>query len=118
MVGFAQTLKRSVWVASGSMVDGIRQFDRPVEHRWSWRGLSSGADMLAFGPSYMDYRKASTMNRDVDNIKRLDKVWMDLTPADPNDPLASDADFYVSAVEKGAGGVATITFKRLSADGD
>jgi hypothetical protein len=72
--------------------------------------------MLAFGPEYKDYRRATVPNAEVDNIKRFDRVWMDTEPSDPTDPLAKDADFYVLSVDPGAGGVADVAFKRLSPD--
>jgi hypothetical protein len=98
------------------MVDGIRQFGTPVLYQWNWRALSSGVDILAFGPEYKDYRKAVAPNEEIDNIKRFDRVWMDTTPSDLTDPLASDADFYVLSADKGSAGHADIAFKRLSPD--
>ena len=117
MVSLARNTKRPVWVASHTIVNGVRTYGTPVLHNWNWRGLNSGADMFAFGPEYMDYRKAVTTNADVENLKRFDAVWMDTTPANPSDQLASDADFYVLGVTPGQGGVAEGTFKRMSADG-
>lgn len=112
----SESLKRRIYIASGSLVSGVRQFDEPVPYDWNWRGLSSGAEMLAFGPSYMDYRKSAVPNEEVENIKRFDAVWMDVTPSDTTDVLASDADFYVDSVVPGAGGIAVVTFKRLTPD--
>jgi hypothetical protein len=112
----AQILKRPVWVASGKMVAGTRQFGRPVLHKWNWRTLSSSAEIAAFGPEYFDYRRGVTENTDIAGIKRLDRVWMDGEPSNPTDVLAKDADFYIVSVDPGAGGYADITFKRLSSD--
>jgi hypothetical protein len=111
-----ENLKRPLWIASGSMVGGIHQFAAPVLYHWNWRSLSSGLDMLAFGPDYKDYRKAVALNTEIDNIKRFDRVWMDNAPSNPADPLASDADFYVLSADKGAGDVGEVAFKRLSTD--
>lgn len=116
MVSFVEGHKRPVWVAAGSMVGGVRRFGAPVLHHWNWRALSSSAEMMAFGPAYFDYRKAVTDNADIAGISRLDRVWMDLTPSDPTDVLATDADFYVLSADPGAAGHAEITFKRLSPD--
>lgn len=110
-----EALKRPVWIAPGRMEGGIRQYGTPVRYDWNWRALSSGADILAFGPEYKDYRKAVAPNAEVDNVHRFDRVWMDTEPSDPTDPLASDADFYVLSADKGAS-VADIAFKRLSPD--
>lgn len=112
----AENLKRSIWIASGTVVNGVRQFAAPVEYRWNWRSLSTSAEMMAFGPAYLDYRIAVTENAQVDNIKEFDRVWMDVTPADPTDVLAVDADFFVVGVSKGPGGFASVTFKKLSRD--
>jgi len=117
MVFLAENLKRPVWVASGTMTDGVLQFDTPVLYNWNWRTLSSSVDIMAFGPSYVDHRRAVMSNDDIDNIKRLDKVWMDVTPSDPTDVFAQDADFYILSVEVGSGGVGRVMFKRLSPDG-
>ena len=109
-------LKRPVWVASGAMVDGVRQYGTPVRYDWNWQALSSSVEIAAFGPDYMDYRKAVAPNAQLENIKRLDRVWLDHAPTDPDDPLARDADFYIRSVDKGAGGMGAVTFKRLSTD--
>lgn len=121
MVSFAENTKRPIWIASGTVVNGVRQFSTPVLHHWNWRGLSSGVDMMTFGPEYMDYRRAVTTNDEIDGVKRLDRVWMDTTPSDLTDPLARDADFYVLSADAGSGGSlgsAVVTFKRLSPDGN
>ena len=117
MVALAENLKRPIWIAPGTETSGVLRFGTPVLYRWNWRTLSSGVDMLTFGPAYMDYRRAITTNAEVANVKRLDRVWMDVTPNDPTDELAVDADFYVLSVDPGPGGSSVVTFKRLSPDG-
>lgn len=109
-------LKRPLWIASGTVVNGVTEFATPVIFEWNWRTLSSAAEIQAFGPSYMDYRIALTENRQVVDVKPLDRVWMDVTPAEPTDPLAQDADFYVVSVNPGPGGFASVMFKKLSPD--
>ena len=116
MVFMAENLKRPLWIAPGEVSNGIRQFDTPVLYNWGWRTMSSSADIMAFGPKYMDYRKAAVDNAQIDNIKRFDRVWMDVTPSDLTDTLGSDADFYILSAVPGAGGIALVTFKRLSSD--
>lgn len=111
-----ESLKRPVWVASGTATNGVTTFGTPVLYNWGWRSLNSGVDMMTFGPEYMDYRKATPPNEEIDNIKRNDRVWMDTTPSDPTDVFAADADFYILGADKGAGGIAAVTFKRLSPD--
>lgn len=117
MPQFAQGLKRPVWVAAGSTTNGVATYGTPALHQWNWRGMSTGVDMMTFGAEYMDYRRATMPNSEVVGLKRLDRVWMDSTPSNPSDPFAKDADFYVYGVNKGAGGVAEVLFKRLSNDG-
>ena len=113
----AENLKRTIWVAPGTVANGVRTFGTPTSHRWNWRALSSSAEMMAFGPEYLDYRTANMDNARLDNIKQFDRVWMDGVPTAPLDPLANSADFYVVSAVKGAGGIGTVTLKRLSPDG-
>jgi hypothetical protein len=115
MAATVESLKRPIWIAAGTMVAGVRQFAAPVRYDWNWRPLYSGADILAFGPEYVDYRQAVVDNAQLDNIKRFDRVWMDAEPG-AFDPLAKDADFWVFSADKGAGGVGLVRFKRLSPD--
>jgi hypothetical protein len=115
---FAENLKRPLWVAQGAMENGVRVYGTPVLHRWNWQPMRSDADIKAFGPAFVDYRKAVMANKELDNIKRFDRVWMDVEPSNPADPFASDADFFVYSVDKGAGGTGRVFFKRLSPDGD
>ena len=117
MPSFAVSLKRSVWIASGSVTGGVRQFGEPVLHKWNVRILNVNVGLMAFGPNYMDYRSAVTTNDEIGSVVALDRVWLDRVPNDTTDPLARTADFYVLGVTPGAGGVAQVTFKRLSEDG-
>lgn len=118
MVTMVHGLKRTIWHASGSTVGGIRQFTAPVAVQINWRGLSTSAEMEAFGPEYMDYRQAVATNDVVSTFKRFDRVWMDTSPSATFDPLARDADFYVVGATQGAAGIGQLLFKRLSSDGD
>jgi hypothetical protein len=116
MVFMAETLKRPLWVAPGTIVNGVRQYGTPVSYRWGWHHTNTDVDMKAFGPQYVDYRRAIVPNSAVDNIKVFDRAWLESEPADLTDPLASDADFFISSIERGAGGTARVMFKRLSPD--
>lgn len=112
----SERLKRALWIAPSSTENGVRVYGTPVLYHWNWRALSSGIDMMTFGPAYKDYRRATTTNAEIENIKQFDRVWMDTTPSDPTDILATDADFYVLSADAGAGGYAQVAFKRLSSD--
>lgn len=117
MVRTAERAKRDVWVAHAAPNDGgVLVYGTPIRYRWNWRGLNSAVDIAAFGPRYVDYRRATMPVKDMGQTKRLDRVWMDTTPSDPTDQLASDADFYVYGANRGVTGVGEVLFKRLSPD--
>jgi hypothetical protein len=116
MVTFAENLKSVVWVAAGSVANGVRTFAAPVQYRLNHRSLSSAIDIMAFGPKHLDYRRATAANGDVVAIKELDRVWIGCTPHDPTDVLAADANFYVFGNTPGVGGVAQLLFKKLGGD--
>jgi hypothetical protein len=116
MVTFAENLKSVVWVAAGSVANGVRTFAAPVQYRLNHRSLSSAIDIMAFGPKHLDYRRATAANADVASIKELDRVWLDCAPSDSTDVLAADANYYVFANAPGVGGVAQLLFKKLGGD--
>jgi len=115
-VFFAQSLKSVVWVAASTVTNGVRQFGTPVEYNINCRGLTAVADMMAFGPRYLDYRRSVMANELAVNFHELDRVWIGKTPTNPADVFASDANFYVESVIAGAGGVAQIMFRKLTPD--
>lgn len=119
MPRFAVKAKRPVWVAAQvENEDGPLTYGRPTRYLWNWRSLNSSVDIAAFGPSYIDYRRAVAPTTEVNGVKRLDRVWLEREPTTFDDPLASDADFYVYGIAEGVLGVSEVTFKRLSPDGD
>ena len=115
MVTTATGLKRTIWVAPSTVVNGVRQYGTPVEYRLNCRGITSAADIMGFGPSYVDYRRVVAPNAEIENIHELDRAWIDETPADATDVFASDAGFYVQSKMPGLR-VGQVMFKRLSAD--
>ena len=118
MVSFAQNTKRPMWVAAGTVAaNGVRTFGTPTLYHWNWRGLSSNADMSAFGPEYLDYRVAVTTVAEAESVSRLDRVWLDAQPPSEDDPMATTADFYIVGVVSSPSGTAQVTFKRLNTDG-
>ena len=113
---FAHSLKTPIWVASSSVVNWIRQFGTPAAYDINCRGLTAMADMMAFGPRYLDYRRSVTSNAIAENFHDFDRVWIGKTPVDLTDIFASDANFYVESVMPGAGGIAQIMFRKLTSD--
>jgi len=93
MVTMVHGLKRTIWHASGSTVGGIRQFTAPVAVQINWRGLSTSAEMEAFGPEYMDYRQAVATNDVVSTFKRFDRVWMDKRPSRYRTTAVQEVEF-------------------------
>ena len=114
MVAVAERLKRSVWIATGTMSGGVKNYSLPVLHKWNYRGLSVNVGLAAFGPEFMDYRRAVTTNAEVENLKAFDRAWLETTPFDTDDPMAGDADFYIVGANPGVSGVAEVLFKRLN----
>jgi hypothetical protein len=115
MVLMAANLTRPVWIASGSVTNGVRVFAAPVDYHLNVRGTTTALDIMAFGPSHIDYQRAVAANDYVAAIHPLDRVWLDRTPSDPTDTLAKDADYQVSTIQRGVD-VATLMFRRLSND--
>lgn len=118
MVFMAENLKRPVWIASGSVTNGVTQFAAPVEYRVNYRTLTKAVDIMAFGTKHMDYRRISAANNYVSTVKAFDRIWVETTPPNTTDVFAQSADFYVVGVSLGANGVADILLKKLSADNE
>ena len=113
----AENLKTAIWIAPSSVTNGVRQYGTPVQYRLNCRGITSVAQIMAYGPSYLDYRRIVAANSDVENIHELDRAWIEATPADLTDVFAADANFYVQTKMPGTGGAAQIMLKKLSHDG-
>ena len=112
----AETLKRPVWIAPSRVENGVRVYGTPRRYMLGWTTTSSDADIKAFGPKYVDYRAASLPVSALGDIEVFDRAWFDVTPQEPADLTASNADFFVYAVTRGSGGVARVLFRRLGSD--
>lgn len=113
----AANLTVPVWVAHGSVTNGVRTFSAPVKYHLNLRSTTTALDIMAFGPSHTEYRRAVATNESIAGIRPLDRAWIDRTPTNPTDTLATDADFAVTTIQHGVGGIATILFRTLSIDG-
>lgn len=112
----AESLMRSVWFAQSTVINGVRQYGVPVEYRLNYRDLDTSAEIMAFGPEYVNYKKIVAPNRLFTLISEFDRAWIDRTPATPSDALAKDATHQVVGVTRGAGGIGTILLRKVSRD--
>jgi len=113
MVSIAEHNKRDLWIASNSVVDGVRQFASVVKYRWNWRTTSSDYEMMTYGPSFVDYRIATVPVEETSNLKVADRIWV--TEPQTTDILGRGADFEITAIIEGIQ-VSKVIFKKLLKD--
>lgn len=87
------------------------QFEEPVKRELNVVATSSEADIVAFGESYKDYRRAKISSFEVDNYHEGDRVYLEVEPPEVHDKLCEGADFEIKSVSSSVSQT-SILFKR------
>lgn len=87
------------------------QFEEPVKRYLNVVATSSEADIVAFGESYKDYRRAKISSFEVDNYHEGDRVYLEVQPPEVHDKLCEGADFEIKSVSSSVSQT-SILFKR------
>lgn len=88
------------------------QFKPPVEVKLNVVATTSEADIVAFGDSYKEYRRAKISVNELDKFHEGDRAYIYVTPPDKHDVLCETADFEIKSVSDSIS-QASILFKRL-----
>lgn len=88
------------------------QFEEPVKVKLNVVATTSEADIVAFGDSYKEYRRAKISVSEMDNYKEGDRVYLYTTPPSVHDILCENADFEITSISDSVSQV-SILFKRL-----
>lgn len=99
---FAENLKRHVFVASRSVLEnGVNVYSEPIDYFVSCYltlPTSASARLEVSGTRYSGYMQLAGDPEYLKNIKKLDKVYVDVEPPTVTDPLATDADYVVHRI--------------------
>lgn len=88
------------------------QFKEPVEVKLNVVATTSEADIVAFGDSYKEYRRAKISIADLDKFHEGDRAYIYVKPPVVHDVLCDTADFEIKSVSDSIS-QASILFKRL-----
>lgn len=88
------------------------QFKKPVEVKLNVVATTSEADIVAFGDSYKEYRRAKISITDLDKFHEGDRAYIYVEPPVVHDVLCDTADFEIKSVSDSIT-QASILFKRL-----
>lgn len=88
------------------------QFKEPIEVKLNVVATTSEADIVAFGDSYKEYRRAKISITDLDKFHEGDRAYIYVKPPVVHDVLCDTADFEIKSVSDSIT-QASILFKRL-----
>lgn len=88
------------------------QFQEPFMVRLNVVATTSQADIVAFGDSYKEYRRAKISVTDMDKFHEGDRAYIYVTPPETHDALCETADFEITSISDSVSEV-SILFKRL-----
>lgn len=88
------------------------QFEAPVLTKLNVVATSSEADIVAFGDSYKEYRRAKISVQDLDKYHEGDRAYIYTVPPEEHDVLCENADFEITSISDSVSEV-SILFKRL-----
>jgi hypothetical protein len=88
------------------------QFKPPVEVKLNVVATTSEADIVAFGDSYKEYRRAKISVNELDKFNEGDRAYIYVAPPLVHDVLCDTADFEIKSISDSIS-QASILFKRL-----
>lgn len=88
------------------------QFGQPKKVMLNTVATTSESDLVAFGDSFKEYRRAKISINQMGNFNEGDRAYIFVEPPIMPDPLCSDCDFEIKSVSDSVS-QATILFKRL-----
>lgn len=104
--------KKPLYVCKRIPNSDPRQFENPVKRLLNTVATVSETDMVVFGDSYKEYRRATVPLSELEYYNEGDRVYMYVEPPVVPDPLCDTCDFEITSVSDSiTQGV--VLFKRL-----
>lgn len=88
------------------------QFEEPFLVKLNVVATTSEADIVAFGDSYKEYRRAKISIKDMDKFHEGDRAYIYVRPPEIHDVLCETADFEITSISDSVSEV-SVLFKRL-----
>lgn len=104
--------KKALFICKKIPESEPEQFETPVMRKLNVVSTSSEADIVAFGESYKEYRRAKISVEDIGLFHEGDRAYIYVEPPDVHDVLCETADFEIISVLDSVS-QASILFKRL-----
>ena len=89
-----------------------QQFEKPVYMRLNTVATTSQADIVAFGDSYKEYRRAIIETGDRNKFHEGDRAYIFVAPPKEHDALCEGADFEINSISDSVSQT-IVLFKRL-----
>lgn len=107
--------KKALWVCKKIPNSEPQQFEAPVKRLLNTVATTSEYDIVAFGESYKEYRKATIPMSQKHLFNEGDRVYMYVTPPTKHDKLCNECDFEIKSILDSISQT-RIVFKRLQSD--
>lgn len=88
------------------------QFEKPIEVKLNTVATTSEVDIVAFGDSYKEYRRATIPINEMSKFNEGDRAYIYMSKPDVHDILCQTCDFEIKSISDSVS-QATILFKRL-----
>lgn len=103
--------KKPLYICSKKKDTDPVQFEEPVKRYLNVVATTSEADIVAFGESYREYRRAKISVDDIEKYHEGDRAYIYVTPPEKHDVLCEGADFEIYSVSDSVSEV-SVLFKR------
>lgn len=103
--------KKPLYICSKIKDSEPVQFEEPVKRYLNVVATTSEADIVAFGESYKEYRRAKISISDIDKYHEGDRAYIYKQPPEQHDMLCEGADFEIYSVSDSVSEV-SVLFKR------
>lgn len=106
--------KRTIYVCEKYVDNNITKFNNPKKIDINYQYTNSDGDLIAFGKDFPMYIRIKGDLNDLKNFHREDRVYVNITPAKPFNPLCKDANYEVDSDPIVSLNQIEVTLKRLS----
>lgn len=106
--------KRKLYVCNRYEEDGISKYSEPLGLELNYQTTNSEGDLIALGEDFPMYMRIKADLEYKDNFNAEDRVYINIEPSEPFDPLCRDANYEVDSDPIISLNSIEVTLKKLS----